>query len=220
MESKPVGIFSLPNELIRAILSSLSDAQSLHAASVTCKLLRQSFKESRNESDICHQVARNGFRPVHLFEALAEQESTRFERSEWTASETKRFFRKYVSGDEGYFAPISWDLQSLTQLERLHKCVMHFARELAAESIVRKNNESSNRVSEAISESEEVRFVRALYRFQIWCNIFADRKHHPFCDEEQGRDIIAQFAPWEMEQLACVYDLFMFKMMARKLSPA
>ena len=218
MASNLKGILDLPEELLCQILGSSADVSSLHAVSITCKQLHQLFKKNQNENKICRQVAQNMFRPQYLYEALAEYESSRIMSGDWTQPETKRFFAKYTSGESEFFNPLMWNTQLLSHLETIQKCVKHLTQVFAHEAILGKNLESSVHVPAAVEDSEQMRFERAFYRFQIWCNVFGNGKKQPFDFRQQGSEIFARFAPWEVEQLASVFDFLMNKVVAGKCS--
>jgi len=68
---------------------------------------------------------------------------------------------------------------------------------------------------EPLSKTEEIRLLRALYRFQLCCNLFgagrlrASRSFRLLSPRFQPVDIlklfICLFEPWEVEEIACIY---------------
>ncbi|KAI0385011.1 hypothetical protein F5Y04DRAFT_292552 [Hypomontagnella monticulosa] len=96
-----------------------------------------------------------------------------------------------------------WKLVDALPLERFHVHV-HVLAEKIMEKI--QHNCPSTR-SDAVTlpnRQEIVRVERALYRFQLYCNLF--REGEP--DHQKQRDVyFSYFSAWENEQLACVHDL-------------
>ncbi|KAN0075629.1 hypothetical protein V8E54_006899, partial [Elaphomyces granulatus] len=65
---------------------------------------------------------------------------------------------------------------------------------------------------EPLSEMEETRLLRALYRFQLCCNLFGTGRHKTSQQPSSGfrsvdilRVFLCMFEPWEIEEIACVY---------------
>ena len=72
------------------------------------------------------------------------------------------------------------------------------------------------------SPHELQRFKRALYWFEIYCNVFGqDRKrilskYKKYDPVEQREKFWDRFAPWEVERLACVFEHLMPRVMPSK----
>ena len=72
-------------------------------------------------------------------------------------------------------------------------------------------------LSRSIATRQEIcRIERALYRFEIYCNIFRESPKAQYSSVygEQKRLFFSNFAPWENEQLGCIHDF-----LARVVSP-
>ncbi|KFG83078.1 hypothetical protein MANI_021512 [Metarhizium anisopliae] len=61
------------------------------------------------------------------------------------------------------------------------------------------------------SRTEETRLMRAMYRFQLSCNLFGRGKHAPTLNPPLGfesaeilRLFLCLFEPWEVEEIACI----------------
>lgn len=72
------------------------------------------------------------------------------------------------------------------------------------------NETKGSQSRELLSRTEETRLMRALYRFQLCCNLFGKGSHEPFRQPSfQSVDIlkifICIFEPWEVEEIACIY---------------
>ncbi|RAH58784.1 hypothetical protein BO85DRAFT_519604 [Aspergillus piperis CBS 112811] len=90
----------------------------------------------------------------------------------------------------------------------------HYA-EWALSNLAMEPEASHTKVDEPLSESEEFRIIRALYRFQICCNLFGLGPHqdHVSGDYQDYLFVktrkISQFLeslyhPWELEELYCI----------------
>ncbi|KAK4099096.1 hypothetical protein N658DRAFT_498689 [Parathielavia hyrcaniae] len=68
---------------------------------------------------------------------------------------------------------------------------------------------ASPRQNEPLGETEKARVVRAMYRFQLCCNIFHDRRRKHTRENIKGIDVVSLFfclfEPWEVEELVCVH---------------
>ncbi|KAJ5962198.1 hypothetical protein N7501_007139 [Penicillium viridicatum] len=65
---------------------------------------------------------------------------------------------------------------------------------------------------DALSEIEEIRVTRALYRFQMWCNLFGlgpHKREWPLISAFDFIDILKAlgscFEPWEVEEIVCIF---------------
>lgn len=57
-----------------------------------------------------------------------------------------------------------------------------------------------------VSRTESRRILRALYRFQIFCNLFSGKQCQSFTWEEMYLIFFWQFDAWEVEEINCVYQ--------------
>ncbi|ODM18747.1 hypothetical protein SI65_05364 [Aspergillus cristatus] len=65
---------------------------------------------------------------------------------------------------------------------------------------------------EPLSRTEETRLVRALYRFQLYCNLFGVSHYRFRCQWMLEFDhvnilriYLGNYEPWEVEEIACIY---------------
>lgn len=54
-----------------------------------------------------------------------------------------------------------------------------------------------------LSRTERIRILRALYRFQIFCNLFGGKQYQSFTTEEIPQLFFCQFDAWEVEEMNC-----------------
>lgn len=64
-----------------------------------------------------------------------------------------------------------------------------------------------------LSNTEETRIVRALYHFQLYCNLFGVGRYKPVTGrrlnlypEDIMRLFLNVFEPWEVEEMACIHN--------------
>lgn len=74
----------------------------------------------------------------------------------------------------------------------------------------------STDVGGAISDTERVRIIRALYRFEIGCNVCADTSGYwvspPLTPDEFTVQFFFNYEAWEVEEMLCVADFVFDKM--------
>ncbi|KAI3323322.1 hypothetical protein HD806DRAFT_544087 [Xylariaceae sp. AK1471] len=220
-ESRPSPIGELPVELVRSVLSALPDITSLKTAVLSCPLFYYTFLEA--ETTITMQVLLNEIGISVLPEAIAAYESSRV-RSVVSDPICPEAIVDFLNQNfsQRLTPPRCCSLQKALQLERLHLCVDGFAQKFASAALA----EHPIDRSESLATYEETcRIERALYRFEIYCNLFSKpRKVRPYPwwelpEEpdpiEQKKLFFDKFAPWENEQLGCIHD-FLFRI----ISPA
>lgn len=58
-----------------------------------------------------------------------------------------------------------------------------------------------------VSRTERTRILRALYRLQIFCNLFGGQQSQSFTCEEIQHMFFCQYDAWEVEEMNCVSEL-------------
>jgi hypothetical protein len=82
------------------------------------------------------------------------------------------------------------------------------ARRYADWALANLADETKTSQSQLLNKTEEVRLLRALYRFQLCCNLFGSRHRAiwpPPLPVEILNMFLCVFEPWEVEEIACVY---------------
>ncbi len=76
------------------------------------------------------------------------------------------------------------------------------------------NETEDSQSYEPLSRMEEIRLMRALYRFQLCCNLYGIGCYGTSRQPVLGfqaldilRDFVCIFEPWEVEEIACIYTL-------------
>ena len=74
------------------------------------------------------------------------------------------------------------------------------------------NETKGSQCDELLSMTEEMRLIRAFYRFQLCCNLFGRDSHQlpwlpdmDFKPDDILRIFFCIFEPWEVEEIACIY---------------
>jgi len=209
-EFQPSPIEGLSVELVRMILSGVQDVPSLHAAVLSSPLFYRAFWGA--ETDITTQVVLNQIDSSVLPEAIAASESSLLSGNGSDGQVTLDFITQNLSRRPT--PPRAWSLPEALRLGQLHIYVVSLAKKFAMAVM----NEPSFRCSDSVITSQEIsRIERALYRFEIYCNLFrksTPTRVQPGAFDAQNQLFFASFAPWENEQLGCIHDF-----LARIVSP-
>jgi hypothetical protein len=107
---------------------------------------------------------------------------------------------------------------SLTEGEAVGMAAFHssiikpLARHYISWALANLANETKNSQShKPLSRTEETRLLRALYRFELCCNLFGLGRHGTIGQKSdfKSKDILKMFIcifePWEVEEIACMY---------------
>jgi hypothetical protein len=111
---------------------------------------------------------------------------------------------------------LNW-LSCRNQTEALQLIHLHEAVKRVADDFCHyvANKAPGDQTTLNLSQMEHLRLYRAMYRFQVFCNIFGDwgidSPMGTKLDVNRPRDrpanvrILATFSPWEIEELSCVW---------------
>ncbi|KAI0100082.1 hypothetical protein GGR51DRAFT_378710 [Nemania sp. FL0031] len=101
-------------------------------------------------------------------------------------------------------APTQWRLANALPLAYFHGMVSYFASQAASEAL--EEEPRLSRKSASPTREEICRFERAIYRFQLYCNVVGPLRR---LEETKLQDVFFKhFAAWENEQLACIHEFF------------
>lgn len=103
------------------------------------------------------------------------------------------------------------EIVSLAQLHGVIESVVQLFCEWASSAHSSSGEAMTLRVP--LSSSEKRRFQRALYRFEIFCRLFRSPYEFgdsPFDTMDQSHRFLALFPPWEVKEIACVRDYFIY----------
>lgn len=214
---------NLPPELRIQILLELTDWRSLRSLARASPSYHASYLEAGREKILCHVALSHQLDPRIHADAFAAVRSGRFyERRFSTNREGERaiaFLDEYghARGNSAHSNSEWLSCRSMTEatdLIHLHEAVKYVAAEysLAAASKMRQGQQPM-----VLSQMEELRLHRAIYRFQIYCNFFGNnpcmpqidawggwaRAHHPI------KRFLPSFPPWEVVEIGCVWQYLM-----------
>lgn len=212
--AQPSPIESLSVELVRMILSALPDVATLQKTAISCPLFYHAFLEV--EKSISTQILSLQMDYDVLPEAVAAFESSKARNihSGTKDIDCLEAVTDYIARNlrQRPEPPKLWTLNEALRLEQLHISVSWFANKIATEALAK---DPLNRTNAIATPQEISRIQRALYRFEIYCDLFRqiNRKQSVFYPNQKTL-FFSNFAPWEIEQLGCVHDF-----LARAVTP-
>ncbi|KAI9780859.1 MAG: hypothetical protein M1839_006486 [Geoglossum umbratile] len=111
-----------------------------------------------------------------------------------------------------------WTPADALAASKLHFYVHSFAMKFASTALSKIPSRYGQQPPPTRQELERIK--RALYRFEIYRNIFPPRSYKSHVANVDGTEMLnkvffSKFAPWENEQLACIYDF-----LVEEVSPA
>ena len=205
----------LPVEIKQAILSSLPDMASLKALISTCSCFYYSFLHC--ESLILTNVLLNQITPSLMPNAVATFKSS--EMIPWTKETAENLSMLYTTG-ETFAGPRKWTLRNALVLSKMHEHVQFFTHRLTVDALLLHPVTGLPEADPTpVSPSELRRIQRALYRFEFYCNLFAFKRKCNGGSDKIFSINFRKYAPWENEQLACIYDHLMQYVSKRTGSP-
>lgn len=212
-------LLRMPLHLLSIVLSQLDNIQSLASAIHSHSSLYAAYNEDRDT--IVRTIIGNQIPDVIMeFYAFPTYLSSfpDLDRSDidrlsdiLTCSHDFPYIWRNCSRAEGRL-PINRHLAST--ISRTHTIIEHFTRDLLEDSLplVRKHLGLRRRDCSTASDDEVFRIQRAMYRFQLYCNLF----QYPYTRKQIFHRLgpilhvyfFNPFSPWVNEQLACIHDYF------------
>ncbi|KAI9775412.1 MAG: hypothetical protein M1839_001106 [Geoglossum umbratile] len=208
---------SLPPELRLQILSEL-DLDQLSALVRASPAFHRDYRRSRRSTlTKCLQVT---FRSVAVDACAAFQSSSDEFAEAWTRDKVTQFLHSYQ--DQRASAHNSHAIKHLTEDEAISMAAFHssivepFARCYVDWALTNLFEETKGSLNNGLlSKAEETRVLRALYRFQLCCNLFGwgrfsasswrKWRRDAFYDIDILKLFLCLFEPWEVEEIACIY---------------
>lgn len=193
VDRERVGIRSLPLEVIQVILSTSHDLQSLISTALSCSALYHAFKEA--EHLITSSVFHNELPDDVLCEALIALASNKLQDHGSTAANaafSQRYLQKRRSCD------MQWPgWEAAIKLSQMHRKVQYFATSYVESAL------DTSGVTVTPFRAEMARFERALYRLDIFRNMFGAHWSFHSCVEMDNKPqmlFFHRFGGWENEQ--------------------
>lgn len=194
----------LPNEIKSAIFAALPDVRSLRCVILAGRVLYFAFKS--DESSIVRQVLSHQIQQCVLGDAVTVWKAKRAELKGWNRQHIDRLFEGYHYGTDAFLQ--TCDLASALEIARFRETVQSLSSCLADQSLRSFSEKYGNGdVFQAASQKEMIRIERAFYRFELYCVFFGNTEERLIDPGRKQREAFwDRFAPWEIEQIACVYE--------------
>lgn len=226
-------IHGLAAEVVAQILACL-DSRSLLSAILAHRLFHATFQVFQHHilKEILLRLV-----PLQLLPlAFATYEAESMDCSDW--NRIRRLLDRVhvgqgqASSPSPGLPPLPLTHRMVATMERVHLMVGYFTADFAQQAIPRFSRIFETTRPATISPSEELRILRAFYRFQLYCNIFgrnaiesarqANLTAQVSEDEDWARPTLPRkspegmrrelesffwpWPPWANEQLACVFE--------------
>lgn len=187
----------LPVELVCMVLSALPDVMSLQAAVLSCPLFYTAFLPS--ETSITTSVLLNQVDIRVLPDAIAALESSLLQPSDIENHYPILNFLIEIMHQRPTL-PTSWSLKTALRLGRPHGYVEQVTKRFIEMALADKSGPDA-------TPQEEYRIQRALYTFEVYCNLSGPMKTAESIDREAlNRLFFADFTSPEDERLAYMDD--------------
>lgn len=198
---------TLPLEIVQTILASLDDISSLISAALTGPFL---FNALRNaEGSIATEVLTHHLSPALVHDAIIAQKSFSYREEARSHDQVIELIERYIDGlREPSPPPLRWNVSDALPLARFHKKIQYLSDGLISTALSKHPVSGKPEPSHAPPSKREIcRIERALYRLEIYSNLFWNRISYTIEEgNEQQLAFFSTFSPWENEQLACIRD--------------
>ncbi|KAI1388155.1 uncharacterized protein F4822DRAFT_430910 [Hypoxylon trugodes] len=192
---------TLPIEIIQEIFLNLDDLGTLKEAALCCRTLYEAFLAI--EELLTTTILHRQIHPSVLPDAINTHVSFSIPSSDTEA--VNRFSTDYLNTKK--ILPSKWKLANALPLSLFHQFVDYFATRLSSMGLEDSPSYLREPPCQANpTESEILRIQRALYRFQLYRNMFGTL----ITDPGRQRELMFRyFSTFENEQLASVNDLLL-----------
>ncbi|KAL2132998.1 hypothetical protein VTI74DRAFT_3036 [Chaetomium olivicolor] len=207
-------LLRMPLHLLAMVLSRLDNLRSLASAIFTHPSLYAAFEEDRHR--IVRHVIKSEIPPRLMKYALC----TYFASSPSLDRGDLQRIVGFLQDNFGYGGPLppdpfssSIDMHLVSTLSRTHSIVQYFTDDLLRDMLPLVHQHLGLHRPDHISASpdEVFRIQRAMYRFEIYCNLFRYR----YTPAELRRletliedHFLGYFSPWVNDQLVCIHHYF------------
>lgn len=181
---------------------------SLKALILTCSSLYHAFLEV--EPLILAKILQKEINPELMHDALATLQSSQI--VPWNRMIARNLLMLYTTGQTSSLLP-TWDLRKALVVSELQGHVQFFADRFASSALSKSPVTGLPETDPPpVSPSELMRIQRTFYRFELYRNLFVERRRGcgdyfgPLNADYQGRYLDGGFTPWEHEQRACIHD--------------
>lgn len=211
-------ILQMPLHLLVLILSRLNDMRSLGSAILSHSLFYAAYKD--DAKGIVRSIIQRQIPAFYMRYAANAHEALHVDRQDkWAVVGLKGWDMRKGPLQEWLARweeePASTSAAVAASLSRTHSIVKYFShRFLEDTSKLMSDFYASHAGSRKPSRAERYRVYRALYRFQIFCNLGfrTEQDLQPSTEWAEtfgyacSATLFGQFSPWVNEQLACMHD--------------
>ena len=207
---------NLPAELRIQILQSLTDFPSLRCLIHASPLYHATYLQFRGE--VLYHLSLYQLDHTLRPDALAAVRSKRQdERSVHNPEAVFALLDDYgIARAEASLAKTEWlSCSSITEaldLLRLHETVKRVTEEYCRSIASKMSPKEAQQQPLRLSKMEQLRFHRAIYRFQLYCNLFgaaarwtSERDRGRSSDHVPKVRFFAAFPPWEVQEIAGIW---------------
>jgi hypothetical protein len=211
----------MPLHLLSLMLSQLDSMMpTLASAILSHSSLYAAFAEDRDR--IVRAILRNQISPELMVYAFPTYLAGLPGFDPCDFSNIESFLRLHIDRVFEFRLPVQPDLFTkpgpvemhlASTLSKTHAIIEHFTTEFVQDTLPLRRTELGllQDDSNPTSSAELFRIHRAMYRYQLYCNLF----RHPYNQQQRRRlgtvlvvYFFARFSPWANEQLACIHDYF------------
>jgi hypothetical protein len=212
----PSRLETLPSELGSQILAWLCHLDDLKAAVHASPVLYSQYRENRKR--ILYNTLQRTLGDRILVDAYAVQTSTPLKHrpslpAELAAQAHMIRYRQHCSNPSAIFRDCT--AEELVGMAAFYSFTIKHLLALVPDRLLRNLDRSLTIDNDGrLSLVEWTRIVRALYRFQLWCNLYGTREGAACRDLTVAEgDILVYFfeevfQPWEIEEISCIHALF------------
>lgn len=155
-----------------------------------------------------------------VHEAVFALLSAKVQAGQWTAESATALVQRYTY-QKKLDAPSATILSLVPALERFQVCIDFFTIDFLhhttdCKDFLHLGGAHFKDVSALPPSHLETRRIQcSFYLFELYCNLFGKASNLSFGSDDWAyspHDLFSNFAPWELEQLACVNDYLMRRM--------
>jgi len=164
----------------------------------------------RTKSTVLSSVLKRAIQPPVEQDALAAVESSRLVLPK--PDEVRTSVQKYKQRREmkhlTAFIKLSLSLPMCVDLGRKHKLIEWFTHDLYCSTLSVHLSTRQRNATESlpISTDETIRIHRALYRFELYRDLFKEENQGQLDTYEARKRLLKVWPPWEVEELSCIHN--------------
>ncbi|KAL9116408.1 MAG: hypothetical protein Q9187_007066 [Circinaria calcarea] len=217
MEPTGSSLDGLAPELLNLILTQIPSIQDLHS------LVRASSKVYRvfllSKTRILSSVVHNTYPSDVIPDAITAVNASRLDRGPDKETVIK-FINNYAEDRKRNHSEHLLPLSTSIALCKLHRSINYFVQDFTRRSILAlqqcvQPSRDIEKLHAPLSTIEKARLQRAFVRFEIYGCLFYARPYFTgtiWSALKQAQIFLTEFPPWEIEELVCVRDYFIYRL--------